>query len=222
MSLYDVKWLGDIGVEVRTSSRSILTYRKIAQLVQETGCLGIDEVIPTSTALGLRINPDRFQIGELESTLSTIHLEEIGTNTLRSYEVAEIPICYSEEMGFDLKELSSRLDIDITEIIKIHHSSTYSVEMFGFLPGFPYMSGLPSELSISRKSKPNLSIPSGSVAIAGNQCGIYPFESPGGWYVIGRTPKKIMDLEKEPPFLLDTGMKVKFLPITLDQFHNYQ
>ena len=90
--------------------------------------------------------------------------------------------------------------------------------MIGFTPGFPYMGTVDERLTTQRKTQPRLQVSPGSVAIAGNQTGIYPFATPGGWNIIGRTPINIFDLQKENPFLLKAGDEVKFIPVTKEVF----
>ena len=132
----------------------------------------------------------------------------------------EVPICY--DFGEDLPWISEVTGLESEEIIRIHSSVTYEVWMLGFMPGFPYLGELPSELQIHRKDTPNTAIPAGSVAIAEEYVGIYPFQSPGGWHVIGRTPLRIFDYQKPAPSIFDYGMKVKFIPITTEEYERMQ
>jgi inhibitor of KinA len=132
----------------------------------------------------------------------------------------EVPICY--DFGEDLPRISAVTGLKSEEIIRIHGSATYEVWMLGFMPGFPYLGELPADLQIHRKDTPNTAIPAGSVAIAEEYVGIYPFQSPGGWHVIGRTPLRIFDYQKPTPALFDYGMKVKFIPITTSEFERMQ
>jgi inhibitor of KinA len=94
--------------------------------------------------------------------------------------------------------------------------------MIGFMPGFPYMGELPDALITPRLKTPRLSVPAGSVAIAQKQTGIYPVESPGGWQILGRTPVKLFNSEKEPPALLRMGNLVQFYPIGEKEFHEWR
>jgi len=132
--------------------------------------------------------------------------------------IIEIPVCYDDEYGLDLHEMAQYHQTSKEEIIHTHTSNLYHVFMMGFSPGFPYMGILPDSIATPRKNQPRLKVPAGSVGIAGNQTGIYPSESPGGWNIIGRTPLKLFDKEKATPFLLNTGDKVKFIPISKEQF----
>ena len=98
----------------------------------------------------------------------------------------------------------------------MHTSTVYRVFMNGFVPGFPYLGLLPAGLEVPRKASPSLRVPAGSVAIAGRQTGIYPFETPGGWQVIGRTPLRLFDKSADPCCALRPGMRVRFEPVGLE------
>jgi inhibitor of KinA len=128
----------------------------------------------------------------------------------------EVPVCY--DFGEDLPGISAATGLEREEIIRIHSSSNYQVWMIGFMPGFPYLGELPRALQIRRKNTPGIAVPAGSVAIAEEYVGIYPFQSPGGWHVIGRTPLQILDYTMPVPWTFDYGMEVKFVPITPTEF----
>jgi len=128
-----------------------------------------------------------------------------------------IPVCYDPEFGTDLPSLSEQLSMPIEEIISLHVSLPYRVYMIGFMPGFPYLGELPASLATARKQKP-VSVKAGSVAIAGNQTGIYPFESPGGWNVIGITSFKLFDAHNSIPVPMKAGDMVEFYRINRDEY----
>ena len=107
------------------------------------------------------------------------------------------------------------------EVIRLHSSRPYLIYMIGFMPGFPYLGDLPERLITPRLKTPRVSVPAGSVAIAQKQTGIYPVESPGGWQIIGRTPVKLFDPEKDPPVLLTMGDRVQFHPIDEKEFEQW-
>ncbi|MBI2730510.1 MAG: 5-oxoprolinase subunit PxpB [Sphingobacteriales bacterium] len=132
--------------------------------------------------------------------------------------LVEIPVCYEEEYGIDLAAVADLHHTTKENIIQQHTANTYHVYMMGFSPGFPYLGILPDSLVTPRRSQPRIKVSAGSVAIAGNQTGIYPLESPGGWNIIGRTAIKLFEKEKENPFLLHTGDRVKFIAIDKKQF----
>jgi inhibitor of KinA len=107
-------------------------------------------------------------------------------------------------------------------VIQIHTDADYRVYLLGFTPGFPYLGGMSPRIATPRLDEPRLQVPAGSVAIGGNQTGIYPTESAGGWRLIGRTPLKLFDLGREAPFLLNVGDSVHFRAITTEEFQDQQ
>ncbi len=127
-----------------------------------------------------------------------------------------VPVCYDLSFGYDLPVVAGILDLDIREIIRLHSNTPYQLFMLGFLPGFPYLGILPEALTISRKAVPLLRVPAGTVAIAGRQTGIYPVDSPGGWYAIGRTP---IVLFREGEAYFEPGDSVEFYPISLEEYY---
>ena len=135
--------------------------------------------------------------------------------------IHHIPVCYDEEFGTDLARLSEEKNLSISEIIQIHCSKKYRVYMLGFLPGFAYMGEVDDRIVAGRKAQPTQII-AGSVGIAGKQTGIYPLNSPGGWQIVGRTPKKLFDPLKSESCLLKAGDEVEFYSITKDEFKNSQ
>ena len=130
----------------------------------------------------------------------------------------EIPVCYGNHFGPDLHAVAEHCNITVDEVVQIHSSRDYLVYFLGFSPGFPYLGGMSETIAVRRLSTPRTSVPAGSVAIGGNQTGIYPIESPGGWKIIGRTPLRLFDVQKNPPTLLQMSDRVRFIPITSDAF----
>ena len=126
----------------------------------------------------------------------------------------ELPICYDAEYGLDLESISRQNKISIEEIIHLHLETSFYVYMMGFLPGFPFMGDLNNKLFTSRLTTPRVLVPANSVAIVEKFCAIYPFESPGGWNIIGKTPTKLFEKNKKNPFLLYPGAQVKFKSIS--------
>jgi KipI family sensor histidine kinase inhibitor len=122
-----------------------------------------------------------------------------------------IPVRYGGEDGPDLDFVARYHDISPEEVVRRHTTPTYVVAMMGFTPGFPYLLGLDPALATPRLDDPRTLVPAGSVGIAGEQTGIYPLDSPGGWQLIGRISEKIFDLERDPPFLLSPGDEVMFV-----------
>jgi inhibitor of KinA len=133
-------------------------------------------------------------------------------------QTTEIPVCYDTEFALDIDDVARRANISASEIIRLHSSAEYRVACIGFVPGFPFLTGLPKELATPRRDVPRNEIPPGSVGIGGAQTGIYPLRSPGGWNLIGRTPLRLFDPEKNPPALLHAGDRVRFRAITREEF----
>ena len=130
----------------------------------------------------------------------------------------EIPVCYGGAFGPDLARVAAQAKLAPEEVIKRHARADYLVYLIGFAPGFPYLGGLPKELQTPRHAKPRMTVPPGSVGIGGEQTGIYPLATPGGWNLIGRTPLRIFRPEQTPPVLLAAGDHVKFRAITPEEF----
>ncbi|MDP9185909.1 MAG: 5-oxoprolinase subunit PxpB [Verrucomicrobiota bacterium] len=132
--------------------------------------------------------------------------------------LVEIPVCYETEFALDLDEVARHAGVHWKEAVDLHCGAEYRVHCVGFTPGFPFLGGLPRKIATPRRDIPRKEIPAGSVAIGGRQTGIYPVKSPGGWNVIGRTPLRLFDPEKDPPALLRAGDRVRFRSITREEF----
>jgi inhibitor of KinA len=130
----------------------------------------------------------------------------------------EIPVCYDREFAPDLDDVARTAGLDAAEVIERHSSAAYRVACVGFIAGFPFLSGLPSELATPRRSVPRKEVPAGSVGIGGAQTGVYPRTSPGGWNLIGRTPMRLFDVQHYPPTILQAGDRVRFRKISREEF----
>jgi len=133
-------------------------------------------------------------------------------------QIVEIPICYDAEFAPDLDDVADRAELSTKEVVDLHSTAEYRVACIGFVPGFPFLAGLPQKLATPRRDTPRKEIPPGSVGIGGAQTGIYPLRSPGGWNLIGRTPLKLFDPTKNPPALLHAGDRVRFRTISKEEF----
>jgi KipI family sensor histidine kinase inhibitor len=198
------------------------------QLIEQYRFVGFIETVPAYNSLAVYYDPQ--QIVNSEETIAEtvidqlkhiLQKESIAVASVAEQSVITIPVCYDEIFGIDLQELSASLQLSIEEIIQLHTGKSYHVFMIGFTPGFPYMGAVDERLITQRKTQPRLQVPPGSVAIAGNQTGIYPFATPGGWNIIGRAAVNIFDLQKENPFLLKAGDEVKFKAITRNEFEKH-
>jgi inhibitor of KinA len=137
--------------------------------------------------------------------------------TLPSRKIV-IPTLYGGEAGPDIGFVASHNEIEIDEVVNLHSSVDYLVYMIGFTPGFPYLGGLPARIAAPRLEVPRQRVLPGSVGIAGNQSGIYPIKSPGGWRLIGRTPIRLYDPKRSDPVLLRPGDSIRFRPIDEAEF----
>ncbi len=140
---------------------------------------------------------------------------------LTSGRAVQIPVCYDLVFGMDLKALAKAKGLSVDAITEKHAAQSYRVFMIGFLPGFAYMGKVDDRLASPRLASPRKHVPAGSVGIAGNQTGIYPLDSPGGWNIIGRTPAKLFDPESESPTLLQPGDEVTFMPISKEAYEAF-
>ena len=158
--------------------------------------------------------PYKVVCSEIEHMLSTLKTEE-----KEEARIIDIPVCYGGEFGPDLEEVADHHQLSTEEVITKHSNGDYLVYMIGFAPGFPYIGGMSPEIATPRRKSPRLKIPAGSVGIAGEQTGVYPIETPGGWQLIGRTPIKLFQPDHaESPSLLKAGDRIRFTPISLEEY----
>lgn len=143
------------------------------------------------------------------------NLAEVPTLDAR---IVEIPVCYSSDLAPDLATIGAGAGLSAAQVIALHTGASYTVQMIGFTPGFPYLAGLDPRLATPRRSEPRTRVPAGSVGIGGEQAGIYPMATPGGWNIIGRTPLAIFDPARVPAALLRVGDEVRFVAISRARF----
>lgn len=129
-----------------------------------------------------------------------------------------LPCCYDAELGLDLGALAQDLAMDREQIVAAHQQTTFYVYALGFLPGLPFLGDLPPELARPRRAEPRTRVPAGSVAIANRMCVIYPWNSPGGWHIVGRCPVPLFDISCEVPALIAAGDSVRFRSVSLQEF----
>ncbi len=132
--------------------------------------------------------------------------------------LVEIPVVYGGDSGPDLLAVAAAAGLTPTAAVELHAGAAYFVRAIGFAPGFPYLGGLPPALARPRRATPRVRVPSGSVGIGGEQTGIYPQASPGGWNLIGRSPARLFDPRLTPPARLEVGDEVRFVPVTEGDF----
>lgn len=196
------------------------------QYLCERKITGVLDLIPAYSSLTLvydlamliKKNPERSVYAMMESQLQqAAHSVKWQTDTIPNKKI--IPVCYDQSLAPDLSALAALHQLTIEEVIQLHTAPTYRVYMIGFLPGFAYMGSVDERIRTARKSSPRTKVPAGSVGIAGEQTGIYPLDSPGGWQLIGQTPLQLFDATRTDPCLLQPGDEVQFSPISLTEFH---
>lgn len=205
------------------------TNAKVMQLFQQLkGCFPfVKDIVPAYSSLTIYYDvvslytKEKSAFEKMKEAILPLLQSENSTASVSEREIA-IPVCYAKKYAIDLEELAAQKQLPLEEIIRLHTGKTYRVYMIGFLPGFPYMGKVDERIATPRRSSPRTGIAAGSVGIAGEQTGIYPFNSPGGWKIIGRTPVQLFDKNRKEPVLLQPGDQVSFISITEHEFENYQ
>ncbi len=174
---------------------------------------GVIEVIPAYSSVTVIYDPEILNFNVLIKKLKIIRKKKKRSKEILPNTLIEVPVIYGGSYGPDLEFVAKYNGLSTQEVVKIHASCKYVVYMIGFTPGFAYLGGMSSKIFTPRLANPRKTVSRGSVGIGGNQTGIYSIESPGGWRIIGRTPLKLFDINKEPPILLKPGVKVKFTSI---------
>jgi inhibitor of KinA len=177
---------------------------------------GVRNLHPAYHSVLVKFDALRWTHAELEVALRA-SLRTMGTVLLEAAREVEIPVCYSEEFAPDLADVCALHGLTAAQAVALHTAGTYRVQFLGFVPGFAYLGGLPEELATPRLSTPRRSVPAGSVGIAGGQTAVYPFATPGGWRLIGRTPLKMFRAE-DGGCALAIGDRVRFVAISRERF----
>lgn len=208
-----------ISVSMERTSSCVRVIRSLYDILRRRTIPGILSIRPGLDTIILQFK-DGYSGDELISEFQAMDPGQwMQSDELEPEAVVRIPVCYEIECAMDLEDICNRTGLSADDVIRYHTSVIYEVWMLGFMPGFPYLGELPECLQIGRKKNPVQNIPAGSVAIAEEYSGIYPFLSPGGWHVIGRTPLKTVNYKLNQPWRLDYGMRVQFYPISSIDFN---
>jgi inhibitor of KinA len=191
--------------------------RSLAAALAENPTPGLAEVVPTYRSLLVHYDPLRLSHRDLVDLIRPI-LEKGEEYPLPEPRMVEIPSLYGEEFGPDLPFVAEHNGLSMDEVVRFHSGTVYPVYMLGFSPGYAYLGGLPEEIATPRLPTPRTLVPAGSVALAGRQTGVYPIATPGGWRLIGRTPLQLFDPQRDPPTLLRAGDRVRFVPISEEEY----
>ena len=206
-----VEFGNEISPEINKKIRAF----KIA--VEKSDIPGIVETVPTYRSLLVHYHPEVIGFKALKEKFDKL-MGSLSSIPIPPPTVIEIPVLYGGEMGPDIENVAEHNHKTVEEVIKIHTSEEYLIYMIGFIAGFPYLGGMSKEIATPRLKSPRVKIEGGSVGIAGEQTGIYPVASPGGWQLIGRTPLKLYDADREKPVLLEAGQYIKFAAVTEEEY----
>ncbi len=185
-----------------------------------TGEFDIIECVPGYHSVMINFDLLKTDFFSLKKQLLPV-LEALSIQQLPELPVVHIPVCYHDTLGLDLPALAAHCELTVQEVIDRHTSADYIVYMLGFMPGFLYLGGLDPSLCMPRKDTPRKCIAQGAVGIAGQQTGIYPLASPGGWQIIGQTPLSLFDQHRKPPTLAQPLQHVRFYEISLEAFEQW-
>lgn len=209
-----IEWPEQISPEIHDE---LLAYRKLVKLFSDK----IQESVITYHALALHLKPGESPLILKQELDHTISLNEIVP--LKPAVRWELPVCYHPDLAVDFDRMLAVKNLSAKALVEKHSAVDYRIYFCGFLPGFVYLGGLDEVLHMPRLDKPRTKVAAGSVGIAGSQTGIYPIDSPGGWNLIGRCPVPIFNpLNNEQPSLFNAGQLLRFVPVSLKEFHQIQ
>ena len=196
--------------------------QRLATMVHGRALPWIRDVVPALGGLAIHFDPDEPAVhGDAFAAALNVVGECLKEGLPKADDVVrtiEVPVCYDAEFAPDLAEAAAESRVTVDEAIALHSGSDFRVLMIGFAPGHPYIGGLDPKLSVPRRGTPRSIVPAGSVAIAYDQTVVYPYAISGGWNIIGRTPLRVFDAHRQEPSLFAAGDRVKFKPITRDEF----
>lgn len=178
---------------------------------------GVIEIVPGYRSLLAVYDPCVTTLSVLKAALTTME-QRLAEVEIPPPRQVEIPVCYGDDYGPDINFVAESNLMTVEEVINIHSAGDYLIYMVGFTPGFPFLGGLSPKLVTPRLETPRTLVPEGSVGIANAQTGVYPVASPGGWRLIGRTPLKLFAPERENPLLYQAGDRIRFKPISGDEY----
>lgn len=208
-----IKWPSRIDPEI---IQDITSFEKIVSKDQTI----LDTVIAYNS-LTIRYKYEKNHFSKKIVELKELYAMDRTIKKTRQ-KVWEIPVCYDEQFGLDLKALSEEKKLSLDQIIKLHTKPNYLIYFLGFQPGFLYLGGLNSKLHTPRKSNPRLRVDKGSVAIGGEQTGVYPQDSSGGWNIIGKSPVDFFDLTQSNPCFAKAGECIRFVSVDLKTFYQIE
>ena len=204
-------YFGDV-ITSETSSKVKKAYRSL----KNQNIDGLIEIIPSYTSIFISFDIFKYDYESLKKLLE----KNIDFNIKDEFEekLIFIDVYYGAEVAYDLEKIAFEKSLSIDEVIQIHSNKIYDVYAIGFLPAFAYLANVDERIATSRLQTPRKMIPKGSVALADNQTAVYPQNSPGGWNIIGKTALELFDKQQDSLSIFEMGNKVKFNPISKEQF----
>ncbi|MEO9468899.1 carboxyltransferase domain-containing protein [Parasphingorhabdus sp.] len=200
-----------VNCEVRNRS----DIHAFGRILQESGCW--QDIIPGLDSIAVQFDPARYTPEEARNLFANL-LQQSPKSAPPPPSLIEIPICYDEEFGYDIERVSELLKRSSDEFMAWHSSLSFTVTMLGFMPGFAYLACNQTIPDIGRLDSPRQKVAAGSIGMIGVQGCIYPFDSPGGWPIVGRTPLSLFEPGKSPPNILQPDQAIRFTRIDHHQF----
>jgi KipI family sensor histidine kinase inhibitor len=220
LALGDAAWTVEFGrvIDATINARVMGLADKIAQARSDHPLFAaVTDVVPTFRSLTVHFNPQQADADALGEQLKALANE--GSRQTREGRRWLLPVCFDPAFAPDLPRLAQSKAMNEAEVIERLLATEFRVYMIGFLPGFPYMGGLPLELAMPRLASPRQRVPAHSLAVAGEMCAVYPWESPGGWNLLGRTPVQLFDLRQaSQAALLAAGDVVRWRAVDLVEY----
>ena len=220
-NLGDASIYCDFGEDVNEEiNLNVVNYfNHIKEFIKNNKITGITNITPSYNKLIVSFDLTKTNYKEVKEIIENL---KIKNNTNKNSKKIKIPICCDQEYALDLTPLSNKLKISENEILEMHLNKEYFCYMTGFIAGMPFLGDIDKKIRVNRLETPRVRVPKGSVGITEQFCNIYTYESPGGWNIIGNTPKKIFNkLSIDSPLLINPGDKVSFYKITKKEYLNW-
>lgn len=199
-------------IDRKTSDRVVA----LAETLTSASLPGATEIVATFRSLSVNYDSLLTTGHELEQAIRTLVKKSGALSQVR--RLWDIPVCYDPSYAPDIAEVAKTVGLAVAEVAALHVGTQYHVYMIGFVPGYPYMGDLPAKLRLPRRLDPRTRVPPGSLAIATSMTAVYPYESPGGWHLIGTSPVRFFDPDSAKGALLEPGDAVKFRSVTPAEF----
>jgi KipI family sensor histidine kinase inhibitor len=204
-------------VDRQINAKVMSLYEAVKRRHAEDPLPGLVEIIPTFRSLLIS-----YDVCVTTRSAMVRHIHELLAQERGAFSSSarrwRIPVCYDGELGPDVEDVCQACGLSRDAVIALHSGAEYFVYMIGFMPGFAYLGGVPEPLRLPRRLSPRVKVPAGSVAIAEELSAVYPWESPGGWHLLGRSPVSFFDMRRDPPVLLRAGDLVYFRPIERSEY----